>query len=585
MPFKLPTNPSQVLEWDWPHFKSFYDELASRELTASALEAWMADWTAVAALVAEAGNRLRVALDLHSDDAALEARFTAFLESIAEPAQAAEQVLKEKLLASGLEPAGFDIPLRNMKAEAALYREENLPLFTDHEKTALEYDKVVGSRSVSWEGKEYTVTQLVGQISGADRLTREKGWRLGMDRVLVDSPAIDATWKELMGIRAKLAANAGYPDYRAYAWQQKLRLEYSPADCETFRNAIEEVVVPAAKRVYERRAKRLGVATLRPWDVSVDVMRQTDINVDCFGRPQLKPYADVAELEAKAEAVFNQVDPRLGAYFATMKKEGLYDLDNYKGKTPGAYCTDYPASRRPFVLMNAAGGAGDVDTLLHEMGHAFHAFRVFENPELKYHQLWSYPLEFAEVASMSMELLGSPFLTRTKGGFYTEEESARAAIMHMEQFLLFWPFMAVVDGFQHWAYEVGPSGAARGADPGACDAAWAGLWDRFIQGVDWSGLDLAKAKGWQRKLHPFHYPFYYVEYGFAQLGAVQVFRRSLVDRADAVSHYLHGLSLGSSASLRGLFEATGGKFAFDVPALREATDLLEERIAVEEKKL
>ncbi len=585
MAFALPSTPSQVLEWDWPRFKTYYDELSSVRLSQDRLEAWMADWTALASLVAEAGNRLKVALDLHSDDEGLEARYTAFLESIAEPAQAAEQVLKEKLLSSGLEPPGFDIPLRNMRAEAALYREENLPLFTDHEKTALEYDKVVGSRSVSWEGKEYTVTQLVGQLSGADRPSREKGWRLAMDRVLSDSPAIDATWKSLVDIRGRIAANAGYSDYRAFAWRQKLRLEYSPADCETFRNAIEEVVVPAARRVYERRARRLGLKVLRPWDVSVDVMRQTDINVDCFGRPALRPYKDVAELETRIEGVFNKVDPRLGAYFATMRKEGLYDLDNYKGKTPGAYCTDYPASRRPFVLMNAAGGAGDVDTLLHEMGHAFHAFRVFENPALKYHQLWAYPLEFAEVASMGMELLASPFLTKSQGGFYTEEESARAAIMHMEQFLLFWPFMAVVDGFQHWAYEAGPDGAAKGRDPGACDAAWSGLWDRFVQGVDWSGLETAKAKGWQRKLHPFHYPFYYVEYGFAQLGAVQVFRRSLADRAEAVTAYLHGLSLGSSVSLRGLFEATGGKFAFDAPALREATDLLEERIAVEEKKL
>ena len=585
MSFILPADPREALDWEWPRFKSYYDELAARKLGPDTLAEWMSDWTAIAALVSEAGNRLKVALDLHSDNEVMEARFTDFLEAVAEPAQTAEQELKKKLLASGLEPAGFEIPLRNMRAEAALYREDNLPLFTEHEKTALEYDKVVGARSVSWEGKEYTVTQLVGRLSGADRGTRERGWRLAMDRVLQDSPSIDATWTRLMAIRARMAANAGYPDYRSFAWQQKLRLEYSPKDCETFRDAIEEVVVPAAKRVYEARARRLGLGSLRPWDVSVDVMRQTDINVDCFGRPALRPYADVAELETKIERVFNKVDPRLGAYFATMKREGLYDLDNYKGKTPGAYCTDYPASRRPFVLMNAAGGAGDVDTLLHEMGHAFHAFRVFENPELRYHQLWSYPLEFAEVASMSMELLGSPFLTKAEGGFYTEEESARAAIMHMEQFLLFWPFMAVVDGFQHWAYEAGSGGRAKGADPEACDEAWSGLWDRFIQGVDWSGLEAAKAKGWQRKLHPFHYPFYYVEYGFAQLGAVQVFRRSLEDRAEAVSRYLNGLSLGSSASLKGLFEATAGTFAFDAPALREATALLEERIAIEEKKL
>lgn len=581
MAFTLPKDPLEVLSWTWDRFKAYYDELSSRTLDKASLDEWMMDWSAIASLVSEAGNRLKVALDLHADDPALEARYTDFLESIGEPAQAAEQVLKEKLLASKLEPEGFAIPLRNMRAEAELFRAENLPLFTEHEKTALEYDKVVGSRTVQWKGREMTVTQIVGELSGAGREVREQGWRLAMDRTLADSGEIDGVWTRLMGIRRKIADNAGFKDYREFAWRQRLRFEYSPKDCETFRNAIEKSIVPAAKRVYERRAKRLGVSTLRPWDVSVDVMRQTDINVDCFGRPALRPFSDVAELEKKIEGVFDRVDPRVGDYFRTMKAEKLYDLANYKGKTPGAYCTGFNASKRPFVFMNAAGGPGDVDTLLHEMGHAFHTFQSYRNPDLRYCQLWDYPFEFAEVASMGMELLGSPYLTKDQGAFYTEEESARAAIMHMEQFLLFWPFMAVVDGFQHWAYEAGD----KGADPAECDKAWAGLWDRFIQGVDWSGLEAAKAKGWQRKLHPFHYPFYYTEYGFAQLGAVQIYKRYLEDRTSAVTAYLHGLSLGYSVTLPELFKATGGRFAFDADSLKEAADLLEERIALEEKKL
>jgi oligoendopeptidase F len=581
MAFMLPKDPLSVLDWKWERFKNYYDELAERKLDKASLEEWMADWTAIASLVSEAGNRLHVALDLHADDPELETRYTTFLEAIVEPAQAAEQKLKERLLESRLEPVGFAIPLRNMRAEAALFRAENLPLQTEHEKTAIEYDKVVGARTVRWEGREYTVTQLVGELSGAGREVREKGWRLAMDRVLADSGAIDGVWTRLMGIRAKIAANSGYPDYRAYAWQQRLRFEYSPEDCQTFRDAIEKAIVPAAERVYARRAKRLGVASLRPWDVSVDVMRQTDINVDCFGRPALRPYADVKELEDKIGKVFRKVDPRVGAYFDTMKAEGLYDLANYKGKTPGAYCTSYNASRRPYVFMNAAGAPGDVDTLLHEMGHAFHAFQVYGNKDLKYCQLWDYPYEFAEVASMSMEFLGSPYLSKAEGGFYTEEEAARAAIMHMEQFLLFWPFMAVVDGFQHWAYENG----GQGSDPAACDAAWAGLWDRFIVGVDWSGLERAKAKGWQRKLHPFHYPFYYAEYGFAQLGAVQIYKSYLERGAVAITNYLHGLSLGFSVTLPELFKASGGRFAFDAATLKEAADFLEERIAAEEEKL
>ena len=190
-PSIYPGNPLDVLDWNWNKFKSYYDELASRPLDASSLDPWMRDWTSVASLVSEAGNRLHVALDLHAVDADLEARYTAFLESILEPAQAAEQVLKEKLLASGLEPEGFAIPLRNMRTEAALFKAENLALFTEHEKTALEYDKVVGSRMVKWQGKEYTLTRLVGELVGASRDVREEGWRLAMDCTLSDSPAID----------------------------------------------------------------------------------------------------------------------------------------------------------------------------------------------------------------------------------------------------------------------------------------------------------------------------------------------------------------------------------------------------------
>ncbi len=580
MAFTLPKDARDALDWDWSRFKPFYDDLEARKLDASTLDSWMTDWTAIGALEREVGVRIRVALDLHSDDPVKEKRYTDFLEKVDNPASTANQKLKEKLIASGLTPDNFSIPLRNMKAEAALFREKNIPLFIEHEKTALEYDKIVGSRMVKWEGKDYTLTQIVGELSGAPRDVREKGWKLAMAKSMEDAGQIDDVWVRLMGIRDKIAKNAGEKDFRDYAWKQRLRFDYSPKDCESFGDAIEKAVVPAAKRVYDRRAKRLGVSSLRPWDVSVDVMRSTDINIDCFGRPALRPFKTVDELQQKAGIIFNKVDPRLKKYFDLMNNEKLYDLPNYKGKAPGAYCTGLDYSRRPFVLLNAAGTPGDVDTILHESGHAFHTFQCYNNPDLKYLQLWDYPSEFAEVASMGMELLGSPFITKDQGGFYTEEEAARARIMHLEQFIIFWPFMACVDLFQHWAYESG-----KGNIPAECDKEWGRLWDRFVVGVDWSGLEKEKCRGWQRKLHPFHYPFYYVEYGFAQLGAVQVFANSLKNRKTGVDGYLHGLSLGYSVTLPELFKAAGGHFGFDVATLKEATDVLENEIAKEEKKL
>jgi oligoendopeptidase F len=577
----LPTDPKAALDWGWERYDPYFRELTSRPIDTSNIAVWLADWSSLANLINEANSRLNIAVDLHSEDEAARTRFYAFMEKVQEPFAVAEQALKEKLLASGLEPASFAVPLRNMRAEAALFREANVPLDTEHQKASLEYSQIVGNQTLRWEGVDTTLAALVGELKGEPRPIREKGWRLGMARVLADKAAIGAVWTKLMGIRAKIAANADKKDFREYAWQKRLRFDYSPADCASFRDAIEEAVVPAAARVYTRHAKMLRVDSLRPWDVSVDVMRQTDVNVDPFGRPALSPFKDAAELEAGAAAIFGQVDPRLGEYFEAMRREGLYDLANYRGKAPGAYCASWPASKRPFVLMNAAGGAGDVETLLHEMGHAFHAWQVLNSPALPYHQLQDYPTEFAEVASMSMELLGSPYIAKKDGGFYTEEETARARIMHLEQLLLFWPFMAVMDGFQHWAYE----NHAEATESANCDATWDELWKRFIVGVDWSGLEDARAAGWQRKIHIFHYPFYYVEYGLAQLGAVQVWRNARKDRRAAVSAYLNGLSLGYSVPLPELFAATGAKFAFDAATLREAVELIETGIAEEEERL
>jgi oligoendopeptidase F len=279
----------------------------------------------------------------------------------------------------------------------------------------------------------------------------------------------------------------------------------------------------------------------------------------------------MTEFQEKAAAIFDHVDVQLGAYFKRMQAEKLLDLDNRKNKAPGAYCTSFDVSRRPFVFMNAVGIQEDVQTLLHESGHAFH---VFESGRLPYTQQLSVPMEFAEVASMGMELLAAPYLTRSDGGYYTNAESARARIEHLEGNILFWPFMAVVDAFQHWVYE----NPAQGSDPESCDSKWAELWQRFIPVVDWSGLEQERNAGWQRKLHIHQVPFYYIEYGLAQLGAVQIFANALQDQARAVSDYRRALSLGGKVTLPELFATAGGKFAFDVGTMQAAVSLMENTI-------
>jgi oligoendopeptidase F len=254
-----------------------------------------------------------------------------------------------------------------------------------------------------------------------------------------------------------------------------------------------------------------------------------------------------------------------------MRGEKLLDLDNRKGKAPGGYCTAYEAAGVPFIFMNAVGLHDDVQTLLHEGGHAFH---VFECIDLA-HQQVEVPLEFAEVASMGMELLAAPYLTADKGGFYTPQEAARARIETLQSDLRFWPYMAVVDAFQQWVYD-NPSQAS---DPAHCDAKWAEQWDRFMVGVDWSGLEDEKVTGWQRKLHIHTVPMYYIEYGLAQLGAVQVWRNALHDQARAVAAYRRALSLGGTATLPQMFAAAGAKFAFDEEILGQAVDLIVKTIS------
>jgi oligoendopeptidase F len=254
-----------------------------------------------------------------------------------------------------------------------------------------------------------------------------------------------------------------------------------------------------------------------------------------------------------------------------MVRENLLDLDNRKNKAPGGYCTSFSLARKPFIFTNAVGVHDDVQTLLHEGGHSFH---VFETAQLPYLAQLNVPMEFAEVASMAMEQLAGPYLEKSQGGFYTAQEAARARVEFLEGAVLFWPYMAVVDAFQHWVYE-NPDHAA---EPANCDARWSELWQRFMPGVDWSGLEDLMAAGWQRKPHIFESPFYYVEYGLAQLGAAQVWRNSLRNQASAVDSYRKALSLGGTVSLPELYLAAGARLAFDADTLGQSVKLMEDTI-------
>lgn len=566
----LPTDASSILALTWDDYEPFYKELEERPLRQETIEAWLSDWSRVAETADEHYWRLYIATTVDTADSQGEQAFNKYIEEIQPAVKIAEQKLKDKLLASNLSPGSFETALRMMRAEAEIFRESNLPLLAEEQKLETERSKVVGSLSVTWQGEERTFTQMWALLYETDRSVRQKAWEARENCIFQKREAINDLWEQFMTVRLNIAENAGLPDYRAYMWKQKFRFDYSPEDCKSFHAAIEEVAVPAARRAYERRRQRLGIDRVRPWD----------IYVDSLGTTPIRPYETMDEFKARSHAIFQQVDPKFGEYFQIMMQEGLLDLESRRNKAPGAYSLGLHVIHRPFVFMNAIATSLDVQTILHEGGHAFHEF---ERAHVNFYQRGEIylPAEFAEVASMSMELISSPYKTKEYGGFYTESEGARAMITVLEEAITFWPYMALVDMFQHWIYE-NPKASI---DAGKCEEIWAELWDRYMVGIDYSGLEDAKKTYWHRQGHIFGTPFYYVEYGLAQLGAMQVWANSRRDQKKAVSDYRKALALGAGVPLPELFATAGAKFAFDAQTLKESVDLMEDVIQDMEQKL
>jgi len=557
----LPQSPAELLRWEWSDFEPLSQELNERRLTTENIEIWLSDWSALEDAIAEKFNRLYYLNSANTADEGAQKAYEDFLNNFMPAWLEAQNRLQKQLLESGLEVPGLEVQMRVMRTQTELFREENLALLAEEATLSAEYDRILGSQTVEWNGEELTIPQLGPLMQSPDRGERERAWRAGSGRQLADREAINALWQKLLAVRRKIAANAGFPDYRAFRWLDLLRFDYTPEDNMRFLDAIESVVVPAAERIYARRRARLGVESLRPWDLDVDPLE----------RPALRPFETIDELITKARAVFDAVHPDLGEYFGTMVRENLLDLENRKNKGPGAYCTDFPVIQRPFIFANSVGLHDDLQTILHETGHAFH---VFESANLPYNMQRQPGSEIAEVASMAMELLAGRFLDIEPNGFYSTADANRARVQHLETSLLFWPYMAVVDGFQHWVY-LNPEDAN---DPAKCDAAWADLWRRFMRGVDWSGLEDEMVTGWHRKLHIHTVPFYYLEYGLAQLGAAQVWLRSMKDPAGAVNAYRRALALGSTRPLPQLYEAAGARLAFDAETLQEAVTAMENMI-------
>jgi oligoendopeptidase F len=569
MPVELPKTIEGLDATKWETFAPFYEALLTWELRPETVPQWLQEWSDLSRVVREAISWVNIEKSQDTTDAVREQAFLGVVNNVYPQAMRAEQTLKERLLQMDIDDPDMSVPLRNLRNEAALFREENIPLITQLQKLGNAYDKVTGQLEAEWDaGETKNLSQLDSMLVQKERAVRERAWRATMALWLAEREHLNEIYTSALKLRNEVAANTGLPDYREYAFRDRGRFDYTPEDCYVFHEAIAEVVVPAARRILERRRERLGLRELRPWDERVEPGNE---------RP-LQPYEDEAELIAHSQTIFERVDPELGKSFGTMAAENLLDLDTRSGKQQGGYCSTLPLRRRPFIFMNGTGTHDDVQTLLHEAGHAFHAFAKLERP-----LIWqtNTPMEFNEVASMAMELLAAPHLTKQHGGFYEEAEAARARIEQLEGILLFLPYMAVVDAFQHWVY----THVAEAMEPANLDATWDALWERFMPVTDWSGFEDARMTGWHRKLHIFTSPFYYVEYGMAQVGALQIWRNSLERPDDALEAYRQGLAAGGTRTLPELFALAGAEFRFDTAMLGDLVELVERTVAELERQV
>jgi oligoendopeptidase F len=550
--------PKQIDLGDWGQIAPLFDQLeaqASAIETPAALEAWLLDGGELNAALDEESSKRYIAMTCHTDDAGAEKSYLHFVEQIEPQLKPRQFKLAELYLAHPLRKQlprdRYAVLDRNTQVQVELFRPENVPLETEEAKLSQQYQKLSGALTVRFRGEEKTLVQMSRYLEEPDRALRQEAWELVAQRRLQEAAKFEEVFEGLLRLRERIAANAGFANYREYAFRARGRFDYTPADCLRFHEAIERELMPVLRDLQAERRQQLGLATLRPWDLAVDPLN----------RPPLRPFEQVEMMVSKTQEIFNRLDRDLAAGFRTMHDLHLLDLDNRKGKAPGGYQSTLAESRLPFIFMNAVGVQRDVETILHEAGHAFHALAT--RPE----ELYAYrsaPIEFCEVASMSMELLGNEHLE----AFYAPAEVKRARRDHLEGIIEIFPWIATVDAFQHWIYtHPGHTRAER-------TQAWLALMDRFGGEVDWTGHELVRANLWHRQLHIFIHPFYYVEYGIAQLGALQVWANSKRDRSQALRHYQNGLALGGSKPLPELFAAAGCRFDFSQQTVKPLIGLV-----------
>jgi oligoendopeptidase F len=513
---------------------------------------WFKDYSELTAAIAENSGWRYIKMTRFTEDENFQQMYQQFIREIQPKMAPWEDKLNRKALEfpgfSELQTAGYPIIYRSIKKEVDIFREKNIPINTQVQTLAQEYQGIIANMSIEHNGKELTLQQAGTLLESTDRSLRESVYLKINERRKEDSEKLNDIFNSLVKLRDQIARHADFDNFRDYMFAQLGRFDYSPDDCFAFHSAIEAEVMPLLTERTVERKQKMGLDPLRPWDLAVDPL----------GRPKLKPFDTTEELLEKTITCFSRIDPFFGECLQQMKDRDHLDLDSRKAKAPGGYNYPLYESGLPFIFMNAAGTLRDLVTLMHEGGHAVHSVLTHELPLVHFK---STPSEIAELASMTMELIS---MDHWDLFFDNKEELVRAKKEHLEQVIATLPWVAVIDKFQHWIYEHPDHTTHQRAE------AWNEILNRYTPNlIHYEGLEIYRNIMWQKQLHLYEVPFYYIEYGMAQLGAIAVWRNYKENPGESLNAFKEALSLGYTKTIPDTYEKAGIRFDFSKEYIQE----------------
>ena len=538
--------PANFTVTNWESLEPFFKNLLQRDLTSkAALEQWLKDSSELEAAISEDACWRQIKMTCDTENKALEEAFNYFVMEIQPKIQPYADALNKKLVQSPftkeLDENRYKTYLRNVRKNIELFREENIPIQAELGVLQQQFGQINGRMTIFHNDQEYTLQQAARFLESKDRNERETVYRKIQERRLQDKEALNELYTQLISKRQQVAVNADFENYRDYKFKELGRFDYSKEDCFQFHEGVKLHVLPLVETIYKHRKSKLGLDILRPWDMEAEPE----------GTEPLRPFTTGKELLDKSVDCFEKLNPFFADCFRTMNSMGHFDLESRKGKAPGGYNCPLAESGAPFIFMNAAGQMSDVTTMVHEGGHAVHSF--LSHP-LELAAFKEYPMEIAEVASMAMELFS---MDHWDSFFSSEEELKRAKAHQLERSITVFPWIATIDKFQHWVYEHPTHTLDDRAEK------WTEILNEFSTTVlDVSGLENFRKYSWQRQLHLFEVPFYYIEYGIAQLGAIGLWMQYKENPKTALDNYMTALSLGGTRTLPELYKAAGIEFNF-----------------------